>query len=420
MTTITVSASDTAQAMDKIIERLGDDAMILETIKRDGRIEMIATDDTAPAPLPSPRGDIPDEAELAFANRPANGRSADGLSANGLSAVEGGLTGIPQSKPVNGLDVNIGASTAFTDLLDQQMVETIKARSTADHLTDRTASTSSQMDILDELRDLRSMLNGMMLTRPEGLDVTLGHAAPVRLQQAGFSPQVIHALHHHMTGLDHDDAVDAFMNALADRVIHNHAESVFDAKLVCVVGSSGSGKTTLATKIAAYFKENGISERITLASATGQGIGQNEDIKSYARLLNMRSTDFGIGELATAIQETSNRMIVDVDAGSSDALEAILAARQHLGRGRVSVVQAVPGGSSATMITHQCRLFQKLKPLIALTKLDECETRPAELSALALEGSGVGLLTGTTAIVGGIAIATTPILAQYLKANADQ
>ena len=50
MTTITVSASDTAQAMDKIVERLGDDAMILETIKRDGRIEMIATDDTRPRP----------------------------------------------------------------------------------------------------------------------------------------------------------------------------------------------------------------------------------------------------------------------------------------------------------------------------------------------------------------------------------
>lgn len=410
MTTITVSASDTAQAMDKIVERLGDDAMILETIKRDGRIEMIATDDSPTTSLPSPRAKVPDEAELAFT----------GVSANRLSAVDGGRAGMPQPQKVESLDVNIGATTAFTDLLDQQMVETVKARSTADHLTDRTANTSSQMDILEELHDLRSMLNGMMLTRPEGLDVTLGHAAPVRLQQAGFSPQVIHALHHHMVGLDPDDAVDAFMTALADRVIHNHAESVFDAKLVCVVGSSGSGKTTLATKIAAYFKENGISERITLASATGQGVGQNEDIKSYARLLNIRSTDFGIGELATAIQETSNRMIVDVDAGSSDALEAILAARQHLGRNRVSVVQAIPGGSSATMISHQCQLFQKLKPLIALTKLDECETRPAELSALALAGSGVGLLTGTTAIVGGIAIATTPILAQYLKANADQ
>ena len=32
MTTITVTAADTAQAMDKIVERLGDDALILETV----------------------------------------------------------------------------------------------------------------------------------------------------------------------------------------------------------------------------------------------------------------------------------------------------------------------------------------------------------------------------------------------------
>ena len=57
MTTITVSASDTAQAMDKIVERLGEDAMILETIKRNGRIEMIATNDPDEQPAPMPRKD---------------------------------------------------------------------------------------------------------------------------------------------------------------------------------------------------------------------------------------------------------------------------------------------------------------------------------------------------------------------------
>ncbi|MGB1920756.1 MAG: hypothetical protein ACPHO7_04345, partial [Candidatus Puniceispirillaceae bacterium] len=81
-------------------------------------------------------------------------------------------------------------------------------------------------------------------------------------------------------------------------------------------------------------------------------------------------------------------------------------------------VQAIPGGSSANMISHQCQLFQKLKPLIALTKLDECEAMPAELSALAMDGSGIGLLTGTKSIVGGIAIATSQILTQYLRENA--
>jgi flagellar biosynthesis protein FlhF len=72
------------------------------------------------------------------------------------------------------------------------------------------------------------------------------------------------------------------------------------------------------------------------------------------------------------------------------------------------------------MISHQCAHYFSLDPMIALTKLDECEAMPAELSALALDGNGVGLLTGTKSIVGGIAIATMPILAQYLQENATR
>ena len=389
MTTITVTAADTAQAMDKIVERLGEDALILETVKRNGRIEMIATDSVEETEAPEP---------IASAPRPA----VEGLS---------------------GLNIEIGGGSGFTDLFDQQMIDTVRDRgsasaSTVDHLVGRAMEASDNLDVVTELRSIRQMLNGMMITRPEGLDVTLGHAAPVRLHQAGFSSRAIQELHEHMVGLDDDDAVTSFINALADRVVHRDAESVFDSRIVFVIGSSGTGKTTLATKIAAYFKENGISERMMLAAAAGPGISASEDIKSYARLLNMRAAQIGIGEVSTAVQETSNRMIIDVNATPEDSITAILEVMQRLGSGKVTVVQAIPGGSSATMIGHQCNLYSKLTPMIALTKLDECEAMPAELSALALDGNGVGLLTGTKSIVGGIAIATMPILAQYLQENA--
>ena len=389
MTTITVTAADTAQAMDKIVERLGEDALILETVKRNGRIEMIATDSVEETEAPEP---------IASAPRPA----VEGLS---------------------GLNIEIGGGSGFTDLFDQQMIDTVRDRgsasaSTVDHLVGRAMEASDNLDVVTELRSIRQMLNGMMITRPEGLDVTLGHAAPVRLHQAGFSSRAIQELHEHMVGLDDDDAVTSFINALADRVVHRDAESVFDSRIVFVIGSSGTGKTTLATKIAAYFKENGISERMILAAAAGPGISASEDIKSYARLLNMRAAQIGIGEVSTAVQETSNRMIIDVNATPEDAITAIREVMQRLGSGKVTVVQAIPGGSSATMIGHQCNLYSKLTPMIALTKLDECEAMPAELSALALDGNGVGLLTGTKSIVGGIAIATMPILAQYLQENA--
>lgn len=387
MTTITVTAADTAQAMDKIVERLGEDALILETVKRNGRIEMIATNNAEDAPAP--------EAQ----------------------------TSQPAVDLHPGLNIEIGGGSGFTDLFDQQMINTVRERgdtatSTVDHLVDRAMAASDNLDILTELRSIRQMLNGMMITRPEGLDVTLGHAAPVRLHQAGFSSRAIQELHEHMVGLDDDRAVTAFIEALARRVVHHDADSVFDSRVVLVIGSSGTGKTTLATKIAAYFKEHGISDRMMLAAAAGPGISASEDIKSYARLLNMRATQLGIGEVSTAVMETSNRMIIDVNASPEDTMTAIGEVTKRLGSRKVTVVQAIPGGSSATMIGHQCRLYRKLNPMIALTKLDECEAMPAELSALALDGTGVGLLTGTKSIVGGIAIATQPILSQYLQENA--
>ena len=391
MTTITVTAADTAQAMDKIVERLGEDAMILETVKRNGRIEMIATDSIDETEVPDPAVAPPS----------------------------------PKTAGVSALNIEIGGGSGFTDLFDQQMISKVRDRgevstSTVDHLVGRTIEASDNLDILTEFRSIRQMLKGMMITRPEGLDVTLGHAAPVRLYQAGFSSKAIQELHDYMVGLNDDDAVTSFINALADRVVHQNAETLFSSRIVFVIGSSGTGKTTLATKIAAYFKEHGISERMMLAAAAGPGISASEDVKSYARLLNMRAAQLGIGEISTAMQETSNRMIVDVNASPEDAITAIREAMQRLGSGKVTVVQAIPGGSSSTMIGHQCKLYRKLNPMIALTKLDECEAMPAELSALALEGSGVGLLTGTKSIVGGIAIATMPILAQYLQENASR
>ena len=389
MTTITVTAADTAQAMDKIVERLGDDALILETVKRNGRIEMIATDSVEDAAAKEPTIVSPH----------------------------------PESGALSGLNIEIGSSAGFTDLFDQQMINTVRNRSnaqtsTVDHLVGRAIEATDNLDILAELRNIRHMLSGMMITHPDGLDVTLGHAAPVRLHQAGFSSKAIQQLYDCMVGLEGDDAVASFINALAERVVHCDAESVFDSRVVFVIGSSGTGKTTLATKIAAYFKEHGISDRMVLTSAASPGVSANEDIKAYARLLNMRAAQIGIGEVSVAVQETSNRMVIDVNATPEDAITTISEVMKQLGSGKVTVVQAIPGGASSTMISHQCKLYRKLSPMIALTKLDECEAMPAELSALALEGSGVGLLTGTKSIVGGIAIATMPILAQYLQENA--
>jgi hypothetical protein len=50
MPTITVSAADSATAMDQIIAQLGEDAMIIDTTTKDGKLEIRATNDVALMP----------------------------------------------------------------------------------------------------------------------------------------------------------------------------------------------------------------------------------------------------------------------------------------------------------------------------------------------------------------------------------
>ena len=121
------------------------------------------------------------------------------------------------------------------------------------------------------------MLNGMMITA-QRLDVTLGHAAPVRLHQAGFSSKAIQNFKNIWLGLPMTMLSYLSLTLLPIRWCIA-TEAVFDSRIVFVIGSSGTGKTALATKIAAYFKEHGISDRMVLAAA-GPGISASEDIKS--------------------------------------------------------------------------------------------------------------------------------------------
>ena len=413
MTTIRVSALDTAQAMDEIIAKLGADALIIDTIKRNGKIEMTATDD------PGEHTGIGEEAAL--------GAQVTKILPYQTHRRQAGDR--PQSTAEAMAEMQRAEAEImprFNEIFDQKMVSPpFDSPSGASHETGhpspanharRTAAPDSAA-LYQELAEIKKMLNGMMITQPDGLKEQLGHTVAVRLRQAGFSPEIIFDLQNTFEGQPFENGQDNFIEAIAGRLVRADTDDLLKRRLICVVGGSGAGKTTLATKIAAYCKEHAIVDRIMLGAVTGQGVSAGDEIKDFARLMNMKSVSFGIDELSERIHETSYQMIVDVSASPERALEAISTCCRDIGTSKVGVIQALPGGSSATMIKHQCTHYADLDPMIALTKLDECEAMPPELSALATHGAGIGLLTGTKSIVGGIAIATSQILTQYLREN---
>ena len=78
---------------------------------------------------------------------------------------------------------------------------------------------------------------------------------------------------------------------------------------------------------------------------------------------------------------------------------------------------SLQGGSSASLIRQSLTAYKQVNPLIALTKLDECETTPAEFSALAEQEASIALLSGTRSVVGALAFASGNIISQYLTEN---
>ena len=81
MPTITVQAADSATAMDEIWEKLGPDAMIISTSKRNGRIVMEATTESGkPAMAPSVEAGFSDIFKGQMLAKPAGAAKAGTLS----------------------------------------------------------------------------------------------------------------------------------------------------------------------------------------------------------------------------------------------------------------------------------------------------------------------------------------------------
>ena len=76
-----------------------------------------------------------------------------------------------------------------------------------------------------------------------------------------------------------------------------------------------------------------------------------------------------------------------------------------------------PGGSSNRLIEALKNSCEDIEPIIALSKLDECEIGPEEFSKLAELNSKIGIITGTNDIVNSLALSSENVLTQYLKEN---
>ena len=389
MTTLTIQAADTASAMEEIAERLGEDALILSTSKKDGKVIMRATngaDLPAPSAPPSPAEEF---------NQMYNA---------GLS---GSLPGKPRVSPEPKARPTAAAAAApasaqpeFSDTAQRAMMQAMGL-------------------MADRIDQLDRKLAGMMLTGPAGLNADLQDSTPLQLSRAGYSQKTILRLQPSYAGLGYETGVSSFLDCLAEDLTDLKSETLLQKRVIFVVGATGSGRTTLASKLAASLKDAHPGKEVALASLSATLNETDTKLRSYARLLNIP-----VSQLTQDVPDQHfdkmtdfDMMVVDVTLPADEAVERVSRLKQHLGEQNAAVVMSLSGGSSAKMISLTVAQFAALAPTIGLTKLDECETTSTEFSALAEAGARISLLSGTKSVVGAIAFASAKILAQYLKEN---
>ena len=404
MATITVQASDTSTAMEEIALKLGEDAMILSTTKKNGKVIMQASNDAPAAPKqtqPARTSAISDFDRL-FADKlgqelakPTIDLSAAGAEQRRASASAGHTSSGSKSSG------RASASpSAQPDAIQTHLVSALGL-------------------LAEKMEHIEDRLAAMTLTPYEGLNPELGDSTPMQLRRSGFSDTIITNLHASFAGLGYEAGVSSFLSHLGQQLAITQSDSLMQKRIYFIVGPSGSGRTTLAAKLAANLKDEHSGRVVALAHLASSSAETDNKLKSYARLLNLPFCHLTQDVPANQFDKMTDFdvMVVDVTLSIDQSNHYLGQLTEHLGASEVQTIMSLQGGSSASLIRQSLTAYKQVDPLIALTKLDECETTPAEFSALAEQDASIALLSGTKSVVGALAFASGNIISQYLTEN---
>ncbi len=373
----TVKAKDTSTAMEKIIAELGEDCVILSTKKRKGMIEITASNSAKYKSAVKKRYD-----KQKFSN-------IYNLKSGKMNIDEGKLQKV---EPIN------NNSNFNADILKSLL----------------------KKEMLDFSNKLDKKLENIYLTDYKNTSKNVTFSNFLKLKQLGFENDV---LTKYYSDQDLDDSFEVskfkFYRRLSEVIVAPFPERIFKSKLIMVTGPSGSGKTTIAAKIASSIVDKHGRSNIVLAELCRKSNTASENLKSFARLLNIPITNrLQNGDLSDTMMLNDNaRIVVDL-AGNIDAGNKVIEElEERHGDKNICSILCIQSGSSPEMIKETLDKVKAQRPIIAITKSDECNISSATLSHLAIRKGKIGLVSGTKSIVDSLLFTDANVLTKFMKEN---
>ncbi|MAH78926.1 MAG: hypothetical protein CBE14_000350 [Rickettsiales bacterium TMED254] len=384
MTTQLFKAKDVRTAIGLVTEEFGDEAIILSTKKNNGLVEIEASNNN--------------EVITSF---PRGKEDKKAFSKIFHKKLEEKTYRFPENK-----NSSLNLSNDQEKKINNSLFEN---------------KTNDDLDFIkSEIVTMKKEIKSMILTDESSISDKLSRSTPMKLRQDNFSQDIIRQLSYCYQGKNLEEGKVSFFRELAKKLSSLDFERILKSKNIFVFGNSGSGKSTLVAKLAAYISDKNKTKDINLINVSHASTNHSEVLRGYSRVLGFKMSDIKNFNFQENINSEDNIEKVNIFDFSNDmnfSMQKINEIKKNYKDFEFCSILALQSGSNSAMIKNIWSQVSDIKPMIALTKLDECWTGAEELSALANIKARIGLVTGTRVIIDSILPADEHSLTKYMKEN---
>lgn len=402
------TAPDMRQAMQKVREDQGPDAVILSSRRVDGMNEIIAAIDydealvrqavsqmrnAAPAP----------QAPVVHARKPATPPAAKAASQDPVAVREPAPAHVPADEAARLLmqrtlprkgQARVAAEQARRDSGE------VAAAPAASHAAPAAAvrahgpaapSDATYQRMQREMTQLRQLLEAQLSSLAWN---ALDRRQPLRTQvlrdltrlgiEADVATDILEDLPDDMTA---EQSRYLPLGLLSRRLTIGGKDFVEHGGAIALVGPTGAGKTTTIAKLAARVAEKHGHSQVALICTDDYRIGAQDQLTQYGRLLGVASYQArNSAELGKLLVHLADTRVVLIDTpGMNHRDERLVALLDTLraNAGRVRSLLVLPANTQAAALEESLRTYSALDPDgCVLTKLDETPSLGPSISVL--------------------------------------
>jgi len=315
-------------------------------------------------------------------------------------------------------------SNVFNKELNQSVEQKVKKKDNISYLGKKTSQNDLQKSdntkilekIQKQLDSLKEEMNNMILTDQSGISDELSYYTPIKLRQEKFLPAIVNKLNYSYIGKNLEEGRVSFFRELSKKLASDDFSRLLNTQNIFIFGNSGSGKSTLSAKIASFLSDKKSLKNINFIDVTNSNTGSSDILRSYSRVLGFPVKDYNFFNFNNPVSPDVVN-IFDFSGDINFGVQKIKEIKNSFPSFNFCSILTLPSGSNSEMIDGLTNKVSEIRPMIAITKLDECWVGAEEFSSLAINNARIGIVTGTKVLIDSIIEANENSLTKYMKEN---